>query len=397
MSFRAFGTYQVDAGASWDATGTNALAGGLVDDGVVVNQGNLSLGGMVSGAGTLAVAGGTVTVEPGAALSVAGWMLTGGDTLLNEALTYAGAFTQGAGAVLTLTPQYTLAVTGPANFGGALTGGGRITVANATVEDLAILGPLTFEDMGAVSQSGSVTVGGSHLRSATLAIDAGATWTIEGGGIAKGASGVSIIDVAGTLSDTSAAASVVAVNIMDTGLIVASVGTLDLSGVLTGTGALSVENGATLKVDNAAGSSLTLTFAGDSGTLALAAPKSFAATIAGFAAGDIIDLVGITAHAAKLGAGDTLVLTQKSRTVATLQLTGDYTGVTFAAQSDGHGGTTIAVSSGAAPPTPSISAPHIFIGAAATMGAHLAGAHATPMIQLSYEIPLLGGPRSQLA
>jgi hypothetical protein len=96
-----------------------------------------------------------------------------------------------------------------------------------------------------------------------------------------------------------------------------------------------------LELGSSAAATLGLTFGGASATLALTNPASFAATIEGFAATDKIDLVNIAATAATLETGDQLLITNGANTVATLQLSGAYTGYTFNTVSDGHGGTDI--------------------------------------------------------
>ena len=104
---------------------------------------------------------------------------------------------------------------------------------------------------------------------------------------------------------------------------------------------MQVDAGATLEFGSSAASTLGMTFNGANATLALAGPSSFAATIAGFAASDTIDLVAIKATLAVLENGDQLLITNGANTVATLQLTGTYTGYIFNTVSDGHGGTDI--------------------------------------------------------
>jgi len=84
-----------------------------------------------------------------------------------------------------------------------------------------------------------------------------------------------------------------------------------------------------------------MTFARAGATLALASASKFAATITGFAAGDVIDLLATTATSATLGAGDILTIMDRSHAVASLQLAGTYTGYTFAVASDHHGGADI--------------------------------------------------------
>ena len=127
--------------------------------------------------------------------------------------------------------------------------------------------------------------------------------------------------------------------------------------------------------------------------LALKDAAKFAAAIGGFAATDTIDLLGKKATSAVLGAGDTLVIKNGTKAVATLQLAGTYTGDTFNVASDGAGGTDITLSTGTAKPPPST--PVLpFIAAMAAIGprapAHLTAGPLTPPLHLDIAPPRAG-------
>ncbi len=164
---------------------------------------------------------------------------------------------------------------------------------------------------------------------------------------------------------------------------VANSGTIDAGGILsisqsvTGTGADSIENNATLSFGAAVAAGQTVTFEGTAGTLALGNAGGFAGTIAGFAPGNAIDLINTKASAVTYNAGaDTLTVKNKGTVIATLQLSGDYTGDTFGLASDSKGGTEITVSAA----TPAV---HRFIEAVAAFspsGAAVAGMHTMPDI-----------------
>ena len=232
-----------------------------------------------------------------------------------------------------------------------------------------------------MTQSGALSVGDGTTNGATVAIDAGATWTIASGSIARGKSARSAIDVAGVLTDQAAGTTTVGVHIVDTGSVVAAAGTLDLTGVVLGTGgSLVVDAGATLEATNTIVAGLAVSLAGAGATLALAEPAHFGATIDGFTAGETIDLVGIAGAKAVLGANDILIISKGAKQIASLQLAGDYTGQTFSTASDGKGGTAITVTGegGAAPPEaagPLAPRPHPFAAAAAGLGGARAAAH----------------------
>ena len=115
-------------------------------------------------------------------------------------------------------------------------------------------------------------------------------------------------------------------------------------------------------MDTTTTSTLTASFNGAGATLALKAPTTFAATIAGFAVGDTVDLLKIAATGASVNANDQLVIVNGATTVAKLQLTGSYAGATFNIASDGAGGTRITLL------TAAMDSPHAFIGAMAGLG-----------------------------
>ena len=232
---------------------------------------------------------------------------------------------------------------------------------------------------GAATQTGAVTIGDATTAKASVSISKGATWTIEGAvGIGRGTSVLSNLSVGGTLVRSGATGtSKINVSTGDTGLIEVAAGTLDFVSKTTGNGALKIDAGATLEAETTVASTLTAIFNGASATLALMAPSKFDATIAGFAVSDTIDLLNIAATGAAINAGDQLVIVNGTTMVASLQLTGTYSGATFTIGSDGHGGTdvTLLTASGVTPPiaatTPS---PHAFVAALAEMGASSASA-----------------------
>ena len=167
--------------------------------------------------------------------------------------------------------------------------------------------------------------------------------------------------------------SVIGVNVVDTGRVEAASGTLDLTQAVNGAGSLVVDAGATLALDSAVAAGLSVTFNGAGAILEIGRTAAFGATIGGFAGGDAIDLLGLTATGASVDAGDQLVVVNGARTVATLQLTGSYGGATFSVGSDGGGGTnvTLVATDAASSPTDASAAvtPHALIAAMSVMGA----------------------------
>jgi len=327
------------AGDISEAAGTTFALGPYT---LTLSGAGSTISGAITGAGDLTLSGGSQAFDSGATLTTAKWTLSGTDTVaLNENLTYAGTYSQAATTSLTVATGDTLALTGTASLAGTVTGGGTVSVSNGTVSGLVVGG--TLDDLGTVHQTGLVTIGDSSSNAATLSIASGDSYDIGANvNIAIGASAASAIDDNGLLiKNGGTGISIVALGIVDNGQVEAATGTLELSKAVTGSGTMTVEAGATLELGSSAAATLGLTFGGASATLALTNPASFAATIEGFAATDKIDLVNIAATAATLETGDQLLITNGANTVATLQLSGAYTGYTFNTVSDGHGGTDI--------------------------------------------------------
>ena len=159
-------------------------------------------------------------------------------------------------------------------------------------------------------------------------------------------------------------------------------GELTFKQAITGTGALDAGAGGTLAVDASAASSLSMAFTGAGATLDLASPSTFAAAISGFAASDVIELVGIRATGVTLGSNDVLTVKNGSATVATLQLIGSYTGDTFSVAKDEGGGTDITVNAPGA--WPAVASPTT---TTATPGNSNANTHAFVQAMAMY-----GGP-----
>ncbi len=216
-------------------------------------------------------------------------------------------------------------------------------MANAAVSGLTIGGTDVLSDTGKATQTGALTIGDATSAKAGLSIAAGATWTINGAvGIAHGTATNSSLTVAGTLIKSGATGtSVINLITTDTGLIEVAAGTLDISNKLSGTGVLKIDAGTTLEVDTTIASTLTATFNGANATLAIKTPATFAATISGFAVSDTIDLLGRKATGASINGSDQLVIVNGANTMATLQLSGAYSGATFTVGSDGKGGTNV--------------------------------------------------------
>ena len=97
-----------------------------------------------------------------------------------------------------------------------------------------------------------------------------------------------------------------------------------IDAALTGSGAVVLDHGANLTLGQAVASTQTVRFADDASTLHLTAPGSFAGTIAGFRAGDRIELAGAAATTASYTpvdvTGGTLALFNGAMLVARYRL-----------------------------------------------------------------------------
>jgi hypothetical protein len=368
-------------GVSFTDTGVIKIDGGTL----AFSGASNSIGGPVSGVGGVAFTGGTSAVNAGAAITTASLSLSGTAVVdLNESLAYSGVFSQTGGA-LDVAGSHALSLTGLASLtGGAVGGAGTVDLSSATVGALTVGGTATLADVGTVDQNGIVTLGDSGPGAATLSIAAGATYSVDGAfGIAGSRTNASsIVDNGLLIASAGTGTSVVGVSVADAGVIEVASGTLDFTHAITGSGSLAIDAGATLQLGFSASSSLTTTFKGSNGTLALGNPAQFAATISGFDSTDAIQLVGRAATQATLQPGDKLVITNSGTAVATLQLTGNYAGDSFNVASDGAGGTfvTVTTPSGSTVGGSSLlsqgagaAASHTFIAAMAGLGGSGAG------------------------
>lgn len=350
-TFTNFGTLEIAGGATFTLRGSSTLGAGgttkLIDDGALI------VVGAIGGTGTLSV-GGTLTLKVGASVNAA-------------------AATFGAGALIN--------------------GAGTLTLADAAVAGLSVGGKTVIDDVGFFDQTGAIVLG-KGASAPRLTIAEGAVYRLDGDvGVARRSSKPPAILVDGLFVKTAGTGvGSVGVAVSDVGTIEAETGTLSFLARVDGTGLMEIDAGATLRFANKVAGALTARFAGAGGTLALSKADLFAATIAGFAAGESIDLIGAAATSAVLGPDDQLVISDGATAVATLQLTGNYTGATFAAASDGHGGTAITVSGGSA----TVPA-HGFIAAMAAM-TPAAGAGHTPGWRPEEACrPPLASPRAALA
>jgi hypothetical protein len=149
--------------------------------------------------------------------------------------------------------------------------------------------------------------------------------------------------------------------IANNGLIAANDTTITVDGAVTGSGQATVASGT---LDFKSGFDQNVTFTG-AGFLILAHSQAYTAAITGFFAVDLRDIGFVSAGEASFsGTTNSGVLTVSDGPhTANITLIGDYTGSTFVASSDGHGGVTIVGPPAVAPTT------HQFVAAMADLSA----------------------------
>jgi VCBS repeat-containing protein len=188
------------------------------------------------------------------------------------------------------------------------------------------------------NQYGTWTVSGTSVfGNLSSIVNAGDIDLLNGASVSGTGLGITNshqIDSWGTTSITGA--------ITNTGTIEVNDGTLTLFGSLSGSGSVTLDANATLKLEGTV--SQTITFAGDGAELKIDT-SDFGGSIAGFAATDKIDLSSITYDIGTTATYDphsgNLVVSDAYGHSITLNLVGDYTNAHFAGSDDGTGHTRI--------------------------------------------------------
>jgi fibronectin-binding autotransporter adhesin len=329
---------QIDSGTTWKNTGAASVGGSIVLDGAINNaaggtfkftadDGNLvydpatNIAGTVINAGLLEKTSGTGTSHIYAAIVDTGTLGTTSGTLeLDNGGSISGSIADSSKILL---------ASGSFADGGLTIGGGAIVTNTATVTQA---GTLTLGDIAAkvasfVNDTTYMLSAGGSIASTTAAID-----------VFTNAAGALLEQISGT------GRSVLSANIANSGTILAGSGTLALTGTVTGTGALDLGAGATLEIGSNVGTTQSVYFLANSGTLLLDSPGTAKEKIANFTIGSVIDLGNTTATSATLTGTSLLTVYNGATAVATLSLTGTHTGDAYSFASDGHGGTLLGIS-----------------------------------------------------
>jgi hypothetical protein len=358
--------------------GTKLILGGSLAYGGTFTQGGgtdlslgantLSLGGASTLAGaiygnagsTLALTAGAATIDAGFSLKTADWTIADGVTVSAHAgFTFAGALNDGA-ATLSLGGK-ALTLTGPASFAGStVDGAGEVAAKGATaIAGLTLGGALKWRNYATATETGQVTIGDAGGNKASIINASTGVWDIDADvGIAPEAGGAGSFTNSGLLEKAAGSGeSAIGVAVANNDSIDAASGTLDLTGAVTGKGAMTISGGATLELDNKAASTQTVAFGTGGGALKLTDPGAFFGSVSGLGAGDAIDLTGFplsgtpqlhfTPNAANTGG--TLKVTDGAQT-ATIALLGQYVAAGFQKAPDSGTGTLITYT----PPSPGL-------------------------------------------
>jgi hypothetical protein len=297
------------------STGTVFISSGTLH----LQSTSVDLAGTVTGSGVLDTylysSHDAATLEPG--LLVAVPVFQAGDLVIGGDFSYGGTLTAIGTATLN---GHTLDLFGDVELQGTLNGPGVVDLTRtADLTSLSALGTgVTIDDVGFMTQSADVTLGGnSTLDQAVLAIAAGHTYELLsdnniGGRIGTVETGtIANAGLFAKIGGASGASSVVYADLVNTGTVVAAHGTLQVLGAIENDALVQVLAGASLDggVTTKAGDA-GLILLGPQGTLEVGGSvdvgqtvsydpggmvvlndlAGFAGTIAGFVPSDVIDV-----------------------------------------------------------------------------------------------------------
>ena len=363
--------------------------------------------------GTATLSGPPSIVAPAFSLSGSGTALT-----ISWFMLYAGALTVGSGATISVTSGATMTTTGAfsATGGGTVNlSGGYLTLSGAnsfngatvtgaytlmdmgttSISGLAIGGTATFENTGALTQSGgTVTVGDASGAAAILFNAKTGTYDItDDSGVAQGTSTPSLFANFGLFEKTvGTGTSTVQTRFASTGTVTAATGTIafsgatnNFSGTIGGAGAVSFTGGVSRINAGTTVSVASLTATGASTTLVIAGSLSYAgsfsdasgATLA-ILSGATLSLSGTATLSAKVTGAGSLAITggtasimpSAAVSVANLSVTGAATTLAIGTLVNAH-----AFSAGAGATVNLSGGSLVLYGANSFSGATVTGAH----------------------
>jgi hypothetical protein len=138
------------------------------------------IAGALTGSGMLALAGGTQEIDSGASLGMAKLVMFGGDSVsLNTSLTYAGTFSQGIKAGLTVASGKVLTLTGDATLLGSVSGSVNVNGGSLVLDTAGVGANLAVNGSSVSLVSDLIYAGGLTGSGSTLALG-GRTLTVTG-------------------------------------------------------------------------------------------------------------------------------------------------------------------------------------------------------------------------
>jgi autotransporter passenger strand-loop-strand repeat protein len=248
------------------------------------------------------------------------------------------------------------------NSGTEVVAGGSVSGLTLNSGGIAVV-VSSGSESGVVVNSGGIEVlvrGG--MASGSIVVSSGVEVVANGGaahGVIIGSGGIDVVVSGGTQSGTVVSGVDVVVSGAATGTTVAS-GGVEIVESGSVDSAVTISGGLFEVMSGASTHGAPVTFAGG-GTLALDASQSFHGLVAGFGAGDQLDLKdigfgsGTHVSVTEANGGTTLTVTDGAHT-ASIELLGQYTASQFTSASDSTGGTII----GEQPPAavPALATPH---------------------------------------
>jgi hypothetical protein len=231
---------------------------------------------------------------------------------------------------------------------------GTTTVNPASPSALLLGDGATWVNSGTVNTTGDIALNESAGDSATI-INTSSGLIMLGGinSIAQNASGTDLFSNFGTIDNLLISSIGIATDntglisstgitlsflgaLTNTGTIDAMKGTISINQAVMGNGTLQVGDGGTLHLQAGAQSGQIVDFMATAATLSLNNPLDFLGSLAGFGAGDSIELVGVNATGLSYS-GDTLTAMVGTATVASLQFAGSYSTDNFSFFTDKSG------------------------------------------------------------
>jgi len=275
-----------------------------VNDQTLTLGNGATLGGVISGAGLLDctnVAGGAnsiYTFAKAVSLGVGTLEIAGAAIAsIAASLSYGGIFVEAPNGTIALGSD-TLTLSGTNLFsGGVINGPGTVLLSGTSaLANVNILAGALVSVTGTATETSSITVGENPAgtnppATAELQIAKGASYTL---GENDSIFGNGTLAVAGTLTAASDGSSQLGPTLVDSGVITANLGTLDILSAVSGSGIFSIGKTGLLEFGNVStiGASNLVSFTTGGGELLLENPASFNAGLANFSNGDIIELAG---------------------------------------------------------------------------------------------------------